>query len=89
MDFSPAPTEIMSRDMIQLKRATNGKHGEINAGGVKVFALRLADNLYVTTEKVPASVKTIAQMERGDIHELKNPGDMGQFLERYRAFRGK
>ena len=86
--FTPAPHGNLSRDMIELKGLTNGAIGILSAGNQKTgVVLRLAPNLYATTENVSHSMKVLADMDKSDIHVLKSRADMVHFTQRYTLFK--
>ncbi len=91
MRFTPAPVSTMDRDMIQIKRAVGGKTGTLSEGNSKTgTVLKLDDNLYVTTDKSAKRFKTMAEIQKSDIHILSSQADIAYFVERYTLYnRGK
>lgn len=87
LKFTKTPAAAMDRNTIELRLETKGIVGELSSGNVKSgTVLKLKDNLYVTTDKSALKLKTMAAMDKADIHYIANRADMIFFLQRYTLF---
>jgi hypothetical protein len=84
--FSSRPQSLAPKELLRLRDLVGGAIGELRLGNLKVEVLKLRDNLYATTAKVPRQVEMSVNMDQSDIHEVPTTGDMLLLKERLEEF---
>lgn len=86
--FTPSPKVMITRDLQYIKTRVGGTAGTLNAGGVKTTdVLKVAENVYVTSEVPRAAVTVMLAANQADIHTIRGNADTTRFIARFKNFR--
>ncbi len=82
--FTAAPKSLLPKDLLSLRSRLGGIIGQIRCGMETLDALKVADNVYVTSKNPSASLKAIVNLAREDIHTADHPADIQLLADRLR-----
>ena len=83
--FEPA-TVTLSKDLLHIKESAGGQAGVLKVGNEKITVLRYGMNVYATTDKVSPLISSLVNLDKADIHSIKNNADRVRFLDRWKIF---
>jgi hypothetical protein len=87
--FEETPKHMASKDMLNLKQRLGGSVGRLVAGMDRTDALRVADNVYVTSKAPQRSLEALMNLGGSDVHVADHPAEIQLIADRLRAFNGQ